>query len=258
MKFKNITIAVLFFVTIISLCGCDFINPIKNVTAENDSISADEPSLYLSPDLAAYNLKGNVKGVQGKLMSCDENGNVLQQADWGNYTLKFNRAHLILEGQFNDKYFYDNKGNFKDERDDSAYINRNEKGQVISYYYCKHRNRSVYDPDNDYDFTYDNLGRLAVVSYNGWEWGGDDTYSYYDEDSEYAGQCAHIQNKWYDEGMFGTIDLYYDDYEFDETGNWTSRSVIRKSQEDEEGNEDGPTILDDEYYKEVRKYIYFE
>lgn len=258
MKIRNITFVALVLVTIFSLCGCDLIDKINNGTSETDSVSADETSLYLSPDLAAYNLKGNVKGVQNKLMVCDEDGNITGEAEFGNYTLKFNRAHLILEGEFEDKYFYDKDGNFKDEREDSAYISRNEKGQVTSYHYCKHRNCVDYDPDNDWDFTYDKLGRFDVLEYCGWEWGGTDTYSYYDDGTEYAGECVHLLSNWYDEGMYGRIDFYYDDYEFDEYGNWTSRSVVRKSQDDEEGNEDGPTVYDDEYYKEVRKIIYFE
>lgn len=184
-------------------------------------------------DLTWAGLTGHVKECVVQSFAAKEEGEsrVKEGPALTTRTITFNEEGLLTSDQectpdyTGPKYIFttdsEMKTTAKVDGDESrtATLTRDGDGRIIEL-----TNRSTVDPEYDdmqlsLVYTWVN-GRVAKHSYNGWEWGADERFTFDDQ-----GQCTNSLIESIDLGAGSDTDKEYTYLSTDEQGNWTSREV---------------------------------
>ena len=195
----------------------------------NDSIYRN----FTSPDLSFFNVHGRVKSIEyGK--------------DDDTFPLTAHNDHNIIfdkEGKCNNlvKVFY-GKHNAK--------VVRNNEGQVVSMTETPEITDQTIGKES---FTWNN-NHLVKEEYEGWEWGGEITYSYSD------GHISYINYSYTGDFQEEKTSISLTDFKFDEYGNWIScvaRTNTTNYNYDTENGEPKITKEPTQTEKVTRKITYY-
>ncbi len=238
-----------FAISLVSLGACTNSNVNGNSDGA-DSLNSDSAQMtneiaqnvvddikFASPDLALFDLHGQVKTCAYSSNSCDKDGNVK-----GNYDLE-ERNYV-----FDNDGFIDVKSKELSWRMNDPKLERNDSKQIKkASWYVSDFGCDVYE-----EYTYNKLGLVATADKTGIENVESIKYEY-DADklvktvSESAGEGS----------VFRTVRTYKIMDE-DSKGNWTRRFI---KEEMEMGNDDGSgkyELLETNYLLEERNIVYYE
>lgn len=261
-KLISLTIIAIGLLTAVASCQkskkpTDGTTPADSTTTATSVTKEVTTPDYDTTDAIAFGLKGHVKQVITTHYEATPRGDKLVRGKsyGGNNDslMTFNEHGLVTCDLYANPYTYDADGNFTTGRTKATKMTRNKQGRISKY---DHQIQGEEHWNSyDYQFTYDDVGRIQEIDYTGWE----EIFSYkliFENDTDLwpvketmEGQaCADIFQS----------ETLYRYLKFDDEGNWTERETwTTEKQGIEDGSEEPEMSVSNAYTIEKREITYY-
>lgn len=228
-----------------------------SITTKGNETPTENASTYDATDATAFGLKGNVKKVVTLHYEARPGGQSLVrgslQNNYNDSIITFNEQGQVTCDAFANPYTYDAEGKFIKGRAKTTTMKRNEDGRIISYDH-QIKGEGHWNSYN-YEFKYDELGRMQEYTYTGWEEIFGYKYIYDDDETLWPvkitmeGQaCADLFES----------EMLYRYLKFDDEGNWTEREVSMVERQGVDDGSDNPEMeTSNSYFIEKREITYY-
>ena len=177
---------------------------------------------YDCTDAMSFGLNGKVKNVDFQIYHAYENNGELSEGGLYNRgNISFNEQGHIVKDEWMNEFGYDADGNYYRGNHIYTTIERDKNGRLVKYNDVDPKGKN--EAYSTFKYKYDENGRLASVSVNGWsdEW---------TEIRKYKGgniypESATITGTYEGGGGYSTLKRYL--YQHTDTyGNWTERTIV--------------------------------
>ena len=223
-------------------------------TAVTDTVKPAEVE-YTKTDLTAFGLVGHVKKVVTLSYAAHPQGDKLvsdgPQEGSDNQLMTFGEDGVVTLDAFGNPYVYDKDGKFVEGRSKVSKMERDAKNRIVSY---ENRESQNHWEGYNYEFTYDEAGRIVKYNYVGWEEIFEYTYTF-DGDNLYP--SSQLMEGQATADLF-KYETFYRYTRFDDEGNWLEREVWENQQEGVEDGSDNPSMESTKVYRiEKREITYY-